>query len=151
VTRWFTSCTTRLFQLLVLPFALFAAVSVIAQISPAEHAQHHPGQSAGGTNSSIASGMGGMMEGMDEMMKGMGVPPQKELYPSLMALPELTPEKRREVEQRASERMQVGTKLMGQALDALHAQITMRRCTKPRCNFAKASLSSRAASPRAAR
>jgi glycine betaine catabolism B len=121
VTRWFTSCTTRLFQLLVLPFALFAAVSVIAQISPAEHAQHHPGQSAGGTNSSIASGMGGMMEGMDEMMKGMGVPPQKELYPSLMALPELTPEKRREVEQRASERMQVGTKLMGQALDALNA------------------------------
>lgn len=121
MTRWFTSCTRRLFQRLVLPVALFAAVSVIAQISPTEHAQHHPGQSAGGTNSSMAGGMGGMMEGMGEMMKGMGVPPQKELYPSLMALPELTPEKRREVEQRASERMQVGTKLMGQALDALNA------------------------------
>ena len=60
------------------------------------------------------------MEGMGEMMKGMGASPPKELYPSLMALPELTPEQRREVEQRAAERMHAGTMLMGQALDALN-------------------------------
>ena len=51
----------------------------------------------------------------------MGKPPPKELYPTLMALPELTPEKRREVEQQAAERMHAGTMLMGQALDALIA------------------------------
>ena len=62
------------------------------------------------------------MEGMGEMMKGMmGKTPPKELYPTLMALPELTPEKRREVEQQAAARMHAGTVLMGQALDTLNA------------------------------
>ena len=61
------------------------------------------------------------MEGMGEMMKNMGKPPPKELYPTLMALPELTSEKRREVEQQASARMHAGTVLMGQALDTLNA------------------------------
>ena len=60
-----------------------------------------------------------MMEGMGEMMKNMGKPPPKEFYPSLMALPELTPEKRLEVEQQSGERMRAGTMLMSQALDAL--------------------------------
>ena len=61
------------------------------------------------------------MEQMGEMMKGMGKPPPKELYPSLMALPELTPEKRQQVEQQAAERMHAGTTLMGQAFDTLNA------------------------------
>ncbi len=60
-----------------------------------------------------------MMSGMGEMMKGMGKPPRKEIYPSLMALPELTPEKRLEVERQAAERMGAGSTLMGQALDTL--------------------------------
>ncbi|MCX6952555.1 MAG: hypothetical protein NTV51_10385 [Verrucomicrobia bacterium] len=64
---------------------------------------------------------GGMMEQMGEMMKNMGKPPPKELYPSLMALPELTPEKRQEVERQAAERMHTGAMLMGQALDTLNA------------------------------
>ena len=64
---------------------------------------------------------GGMMEQMGEMMKGMGKPPPKELYPTLMALPELTPEQRKQVEQQADERMHAGAKLMGQALDALNS------------------------------
>ena len=62
-----------------------------------------------------------MMEGMGEMMKGMGKPPPKELYPELMALPELTPEQRKQVEAQAAERMHTGTMLMGQALDSLNA------------------------------
>ncbi len=63
---------------------------------------------------------GGMGEMMDGMMKKMGVPPPKDLYPTLMALPELTPEKRQEVERQASQRMHSGTVLMGQALNALN-------------------------------
>ncbi len=62
-----------------------------------------------------------MMAGMGDMMKSMGKPPPKELYPTLMALPELTPEKRRDVEQQSAERMHTGTVLMGQALDTLNA------------------------------
>ncbi len=62
------------------------------------------------------------MAGMGEMMKGMmGAPPPKELYPTLMALPSLTPEQRKQVEQQAGERMSTGTMLMGQALDTLNA------------------------------
>ena len=116
--------------------------------SPEEHASHHPGAApaagamsggapAGGmsaaagtpgmagmgppTGAGPPAGAGEMMGGMGEMMKNMGKPPPKELYPALMALPELTPEQRREVEQRAAERMHAGTMLMGQALDALIA------------------------------
>ena len=98
--------------------------------SLAEHASHHPA-AAGGTRPAAGAmpaatpgsggGMGGMMEGMGEMMKGMGAPPKKELYPSLMALPELTPEHRKQVEAQAGERMHAGTMLMGQALDSLNA------------------------------
>jgi hypothetical protein len=62
-----------------------------------------------------------MMEQMGEMMKNMGKPPPKELYPSLMALPELSPEQRKQVEQQAGERMHAGAMLMGQALDSLNA------------------------------
>jgi hypothetical protein len=61
-----------------------------------------------------AGGMGGMMEKM-------GAPKPRDMYPSLMALPELTVAKRQEVEQQASERMSTGTVLMGQALDSLNA------------------------------
>lgn len=101
--------------------------------SAAEHASHHPGQAggampaAGGSQAAPGGmptgggGMGGMMEGMGEMMKNMGKLPPKELYPSLMALPELTPEQRKQVEAQAAERMHAGTMLMGQALDSLNA------------------------------
>jgi hypothetical protein len=63
-------------------------------------------------------GMGGMMDGM---MEKMGAPKPKDMYPSLMALTELTPEKRLEVSQQSSERMQAGAKLLGQALDSFDA------------------------------
>ena len=99
--------------------------------SAAEHASHHPGTApaagtmAGGAPAREMAGMGasagggGMMEEMGEMMKNMGKPPPKEFYPSLMVLPELTPEKRLEVEQQSSARMRAGTMLMSQALEAL--------------------------------
>ncbi len=97
--------------------------------TPEEHASHHPAQGGSATvagampaaGGSPAGGMGGMMEGMGEMMKNMGKPPPKELYPSLMALPELSPEQRKQVEAQAAARMHAGTMLMGQALDSLNA------------------------------
>ena len=108
----------------------FLCASVLRAQSPDEHASHHP-SAAGGTMPAAGAmpaatpesggGMGGMMEGMGEMMKNMGKPPPKELYPSLMALPELTPEQRKQVEEQAVERMHAGTMLMGQALDSLNA------------------------------
>jgi hypothetical protein len=68
----------------------------------------------------MPAGGGGMMEQMGEMMKGMGKPPPKELYPTLMALPELSPEQRKVVEAQAGERMHAGSVLMGHALDSLN-------------------------------
>ncbi len=108
---------------------LFAIPGLLCAQTPNEHASHHPTAagampSADG-NAAPMGGMpadaGGMMEQMGEMMKSMGKPPPKELYPSLMALPELTPEKRHQIEQQAAERMHSGTMLMGRALDSLNA------------------------------
>ena len=96
-----------------------------AQASPEEHAKHHPGAAASGSqpagqpSSPPAPGAGGMMEGMGEMMKNMGAPPPKALYPSLMELPNLPPEKRGEVQRAAHERMKSGTDLLAQGLDQL--------------------------------
>ncbi|CAN5893112.1 hypothetical protein BH11VER1_BH11VER1_01330 [soil metagenome] len=107
-----------------------ASVCVLLSISgvqaqtPDEHASHHPGAASarGATAGGMPTAGGGMMEGMGDMMKSMmGKTPPKELYPTLMALPDLTPEKRKEVEQQASERMRTGTALMGKALDTLNA------------------------------
>lgn len=61
--------------------------------------------------------MGAMMA---EMMKPMGIPPRKELYPSLMALPdEVTAEDRAAIEQLAQERMKAGTALVSSGLEKL--------------------------------
>ena len=101
--------------------------SEIRAQTPEEHASHHPGAAGAEATPAApgaapaAGGMAGMMEGMGEMMKGMGKPPPKELYPTLMALPELSPEQRKVVEMQAAERMHAGSVLMGQALDSLNA------------------------------
>ena len=102
--------------------ALVWAVAAQAQVSPAEHAAHHPGgDPAVGKTTNATAGMGGMMEGMGEMMAGMGTPPKKQLYPSLMALSELSPEQRKHVEEQAVDRMHAGSVLIGQALDSLNS------------------------------
>ena len=111
----------RAFCLLVV---WFWASGLNAQ-TPEEHASHHPDQAAGASPAAAAMPAGekppgGMMEGMGEMMKGMGNPPGKEMYPALMALPELTPEKRREVEQQAAERMSAGSAMIAKAIERLN-------------------------------
>lgn len=99
--------------------------TLCAQVSPEEHAKHHPGAADRGTKTADQSptapgaGEAGMMEGMGEMMKNAGVPPPKALYPSLMDLPDLPPEKRDEVQHAAHQRMKSGTDLMAEAFDQL--------------------------------
>ena len=107
--------------------------------TPDEHAKHHPGQDKGGAVGMPPGGMpkgkdgaagmapadkGGMMGGgmegmMDGMMKKMGVPPPKDIYPSLMSLPELTPDQREQLRTLAQERMRSGVALMSEGLDRL--------------------------------
>ncbi|MDQ2841981.1 MAG: FAD-binding oxidoreductase [Acidobacteriota bacterium] len=121
----------------------------VAQMSPEEHASHHAapgatpaapggGQAAAappeaapmtsgagqtpsaGAGSPAAAPAAGMGAGMGEMMKGMGKPPQKELYPSLMALPDdVTPEQRAGIEQLARERIKEGTARLSSGLQKL--------------------------------
>ena len=123
----------------MLVVVLMTSTSAVAADSADEHASHHPAEagsamptpspteagqaSASGMSGGMPGGTpalaGGMMAQMGDMMKGMGTTNKKEIYPSLMDLPELTAEKRLEVSQQANQRMLVGTRLMGQALDAL--------------------------------
>ena len=125
--------------------SLALAVAALGQAVD-EHAQHHPapgGASPAPANPAAPTGMpmpdggnptpapmggnqppgagaGGMGAMMGEMMKQMGVPPRKEIYPSLMALPdELTPEDRAGIEQLAQERMKAGTALLSSGLEKL--------------------------------
>lgn len=109
---------------------LTAASTTNAQVSPEEHAQHHPGQTGvakggpgmggppegAGPQNGMGGGMGGMMDGM---MEKMGAPKPKDLYPSLMELPDLPMERRGELEQEAHGRMIAGTRLLGEGFDEL--------------------------------
>lgn len=108
---------------IVLCLGLAWAAPGDSQMSPGEHAAHHPGQGQTGPGASqpAAPGAAGEMgEGMGEMMQAMGVPPPKELYPSLMALPsDLPPEKRSELQQQAHDRMKTGKGLLSEGLEAL--------------------------------
>lgn len=131
---------------ILLPAAILipAASSVFAQKTPDEHQQHHPQQSSpmpspsqttnsnintnannsGGVSGGMSNGMnnssGGMSGEMGEMMKNMGNPPPKELYPSLMQLPQdLPPEKRDKIKKSAAERMNEGDALISSGLEKL--------------------------------
>ena len=103
--------------------------------SPDEHAKHHPkgddpampaaGKDAGmggmgGAGKDGGKG-GGMEVMMDGMMKKMGAPPPKDLYPSLMSLPELTTEQREQVRSQADERMRSAVALLSEGLEKLAA------------------------------
>ena len=138
-SRWQTGYRSRSF------LAMIGLVLAIAGIgfgqTPDEHSKHHPapggsppssaaptaapsgapaGAMAGMSEPTPAPAAGGMAAGMGEMMKQMGVPPRKELYPSLMALPnDVTPEQRAGIEQLAQERMKSGAARLSSGLQKL--------------------------------
>ncbi len=66
-----------------------------AQVSPEEHKKHHPGPASSDRPNS------GSPEGMEGMGEHGRTSQPKELYPSLMSLPELTVEQRGELERQA--------------------------------------------------
>ncbi len=116
-----------------------------AQQSQAEHESHHPDLQAGSPqnqpNTAITgsqtmaspagmmgqgkgpggAGPGGMMPPafMDKMMEKMGAPKPKDLYPTLMALPDLPQEQREELKRAAHQRMLEGTSSMSAAFTHL--------------------------------
>lgn len=90
------------------------------QASSQDHAAHHPEGGAAATQpAGAAQQEQGGAGGMGEMMEGMRGAPPREVYPSLMGLPEMTPEAREAVGMLAHERMQSGTALMSQGLERL--------------------------------
>ncbi|MCK6476712.1 MAG: 2Fe-2S iron-sulfur cluster-binding protein [Phycisphaerales bacterium] len=109
--------TIRCRSIAAMLLVLLIAPTLRAQVSPEEHAKHHPqggtSQQPSGTPSGASGGMEGMMEGMH------GGTPPKELYPRLMELPSLTPEQKEEMQRAAHERMESGTKMMAEAMDIL--------------------------------
>lgn len=103
-------------SLLTAGVCLFLALPLHGQVSPDDHAKHHPKEKAG------MDAAGGHPSGK---MEGMGGDPAKELFPSLMDFPDLSREKRAEIERQAHGRMIAGLSLMSEALDRL-AQATER-------------------------
>ena len=148
--------------------AMFLSLPAYGQeMSPEEHASHHPGQAAaaatpeagagsapaaasGGTDGSgmdgggtggSGTGGGGMGSGgtdgggtgdggmggsgtdggggMGDMMNDMGKAPPLELYPSLMNLPDETPEQRQKILEDANERMRAAVSLLATGVDRL--------------------------------
>jgi hypothetical protein len=94
-----------------------------------DHAAHHPDATASmpaSSGASMAGSMGGMM---DDMMRGCRGDEcgrdrrlNKLLYPQLMALPDLPPERRASVEQLAHHRMHEGIQLLASlSSEASHA------------------------------
>ncbi len=130
-------------NLYIFASAFFLAASVLllprpgsAQISEAEHLSHHPELAAQASQGQAAQPnmpktnmpqaappAGGMMQGMGEMMKQMGLPPKKDFYPSLVEIPNLTPERWNEIQQAAHARMIEGLGRLSQGLGALSAAV----------------------------
>lgn len=109
---------SRLWVAAVWTFA--AAFSAAAQVTPEEHETHHAGDASASQSTTddtgSADGMGAMMDGM---MAKMGLPVPKEIYPELMSMPDLSPERRAQVDEMARQRMQSGITMLSEGLDQL--------------------------------
>ena len=129
--RGHTRLIKMFFQAVTVAFALLSAGIALPQ---SEHDVHHPAQNSNSqpprpspSATAVASPMvspspEGMSEKGMEAMTGMGEmmgQPRKELYPSLMNLPNLTPDNRAEIERLAQERMEAGRVSMAAALERI--------------------------------
>ncbi len=120
--------------LLTILLGFVCATPALSQVSQQEHSAHHPNQKkdakpaqpssqrSGVTpeaadNKPTGGTMGGPKSegGKDQMMEQMGASPPQELYPSLMDMPGLSPERRAEVERMTQERMTTAKELMSAA------------------------------------
>ncbi|MCY7360371.1 MAG: oxidoreductase, partial [Rudanella sp.] len=103
------------------------AAAMSASVSAGDSSKSMPGQSVpGGTKAGMGGGAGGGMGGgMGDMMKEMGKPTNKELYPTMMQLPQVPPERRAEVNQLADDRVNEGNELLIIGMENLKAAIQM--------------------------
>src|SRR5262249_28267175 len=118
---------TRLASLfaVVLAVTTDAGILAVAQVSPEDHAKHHPG--TGGPPGKPAAGQpgaGGMtdVEGMGGMMDMMhGRRPAREPFPEMMNTPKLDPESRAKLKAAGDERVREGAAIISDGLDRLAA------------------------------
>lgn len=82
-----------------------------------------PGMAGGGMG---GGAKGGMMAEMGEMMKEMGKAPPMALYPTLMQMPELVPEKRDEIRRASDAWISEGNALMASGLTKLSDAVQSR-------------------------
>ena len=112
--------TNRFSAVLCLLVGLALVLPAFGQISPEEHASHHPDQAGGASPAAAATpSAGGMGGGMGGMMEKMGAPPPRELYPTLMNMPEVTSEERKAILSQADERMASAVALLSEGLQSL--------------------------------
>lgn len=104
---------------LVLIVAASVATGTATAQTPSEHEQHHPPQTATPPVTQPSPDPAATAPNMNTMMQPMGAPPPQALYPSLIALPELTPEQRAAFERLARDRTLEGGKLLAGALERL--------------------------------
>lgn len=115
----------KLLALMLGSTLLAASPQAIAQ---SEHEKHHPASPTDSTtamqnpgNKGGGSMSGGMQNGMGEMMNEMGKPPTKELYPSLMQLPDMSLQTHNEIKRIADERVTDGNALLAAGMEKLKA------------------------------
>lgn len=135
--KWFNT----IHSIFLLATFFFATASTMVAQTPEEHASHHPSAGADTTavkgsmsvvkNTGAAmqdptagsktGGMGaaGMGGGMGDMMKEMGKPTNKEMYPTLMQATELSPEKRNEINHLANKLINEGNAILANGLKQL--------------------------------
>lgn len=122
--------TIKILTLIALAVSSFALEAVAEDDAWEEHLSHHPELQEGQaetpkSSKNDASGMGGgmmgggMMKQMGKMMKQMNLPKPKELYPSLMELPDLPRSERVALEEKAHQRMKEATAMLSEALGSL--------------------------------
>lgn len=111
---------SRLFALglFAVSTGLTLALAAYGQVSPEDHKKHHP---KGDEPAMPAAGKDAAKDGggMEKMMEGMGKAPPKESYPTLMSVPDLTPEQREQVRGQADERMRSAVALLSEGLEKL--------------------------------
>ena len=114
--------------------SLFFTTAAAAQPAGDEHSAHHPGAQQPGParapqgqasppqgQASPASGCGPASSGAMGSMCGMHGPATRELYPTLMTVPELTPEVRAAIAQDADQRANRGMRRLNEAIVTLNS------------------------------
>ena len=110
-------------------FVCLAVPPVVRAQTPEEHEQHHPVPSADSTAATrhpATSGVPAAPGSQGDSMGGMPGPrccsgASPALYPALMAVPELTPERRRQLERQSGDRMVSGSAMMSAAFERMTA------------------------------